>query len=42
MYRYNQLLSPKLTLLYYKVQVGGVLANVKARNQVIRLYIPVC
>jgi hypothetical protein len=41
MYRYKQLLSPKLALRHYNAQVGEVLANVKAMNKVIRLGMPV-
>ncbi|WP_028025108.1 IS5 family transposase [Enterovibrio calviensis] len=40
MYRYKQLLSPKLTLRDYNAQVGEALANVKAMNKIIRLGIP--
>ncbi len=41
MFRYKQLLSPKLTLRNYNDQVGEALANVKAMNKVIRSGIPV-
>lgn len=40
MYRYKQLLSPKLALRDYNAQVGEALANVKAMNKVIRLGMP--
>ena len=40
MYRYKQLLSPKLALRDYDAQVGEALANVKAMNKVIRLGMP--
>ncbi len=33
-FRYKQLLSPKLTLRDYHSQVGEALANVKAMNKV--------
>ncbi len=42
MFRYKQLLSPKLTLRNYNAQVSEALANVKAMNKVIRFDIPVC
>lgn len=41
MYRYKQLLSPKLSLRSYNGQVGEALAGVKAMNKVIELGMPV-
>ncbi|AQS36672.1 transposase, IS4 family [Shewanella psychrophila] len=41
MYRYKQLISPKLSLRDYNAQVGEALAGVKAMNKVIRLGMPV-
>ncbi|SDJ18054.1 hypothetical protein SAMN04488540_1081, partial [Ferrimonas sediminum] len=41
MYRYKQLISPKLSLRDYDAQVGEALAGVKAMNKVIRLGMPV-
>ncbi|KKD61169.1 transposase [Grimontia sp. AD028] len=40
MYRFKQLVSPKLALRDYNAQVGEALANVKAMNKVIRLGMP--
>ncbi|MGL4734449.1 MAG: transposase [Enterovibrio sp.] len=40
MYRYKQLLSPKLTRRDYRAQVGAALANVKEMNKVIGLGMP--
>ncbi|TDR74490.1 IS4 family transposase [Photobacterium lutimaris] len=40
MYRYKQLINPKLSLRDYDAQVGEVLAGVKAMNKVIRLGMP--
>tara|TARA_R110001583_G_C5651215_1_gene408771 strand:+ start:1207 stop:1497 length:291 start_codon:yes stop_codon:yes gene_type:complete len=37
MYRYKQLISPKLSLRGYNAQVGEALADVKAMDKVIRL-----
>ncbi|PCS23880.1 Mobile element protein [Candidatus Enterovibrio escicola] len=41
MFRYRQLLNPKLPLRNYNAQVSKALANVKAMNKVIRLGMPV-
>ena len=41
MYRYKQLLAPKLALRAYNAQVGEILANVKAMNKVTKLGMPV-
>ncbi|PCS23712.1 hypothetical protein BTN49_0681 [Candidatus Enterovibrio escicola] len=41
MFRYKQLLSPKLTLRDYNTKVGGMLANVKVMNKIRRLDMPV-
>lgn len=41
MYRYKQLISPKLSLRDYNAQVGEALAGVKAMNKVIGLGMPV-
>ena len=41
MYRYKQLLAPRLTLRVYNAQVGEIFANVKAMNKVIRLGMPI-
>ena len=41
MYRYKQLISPKLSLRNYNAQVGGALAGVKAMNKVIGIGIPI-
>lgn len=41
MYRYKQLISPKLSLRDYDAQVGEALAGVKAMNKVIRLGMPI-
>ena len=41
MYRYKQLLAPKLALRTYNAQVGEILANVKAMNKVRKLGMPV-
>ncbi len=41
MFRYKQLLSPRLTLRNHNAQVSEALANVKAMNKVIRLGMPV-
>ena len=41
MYRYKQLISPKLSLRDYNAQVGEALAGVKAMNKVIELGMPV-
>jgi len=41
MYRYKQLVSPKLSLRDYNAQVGEALAGVKAINKVIELGIPI-
>ncbi|MGL4734709.1 MAG: IS5/IS1182 family transposase, partial [Enterovibrio sp.] len=40
MYRYKQLLSPKLTMRDDRAQVGEALANVKVMNKVIGLGLP--
>ncbi|MGL5409203.1 MAG: IS5 family transposase [Shewanella sp.] len=40
MYRYKQLLSPKLTMRDYCAQVGEALANVKVMNKIIGLGMP--
>ncbi|PCS21143.1 Mobile element protein [Candidatus Enterovibrio escicola] len=42
MFRYKQLLSPKLTLRNYNAQVAQALAKMKAMNKVIRVDVPVC
>ncbi|SQH74099.1 protein of unknown function, might belong to Transposase, IS4 family [Shewanella benthica] len=41
MYRYKQLISPKLSLPDYNAQVGEALAGVKAINKVIELGMPI-
>lgn len=41
MYRYKQLISPKLSLRDYNGQVGEALAGVKVINKVIRLGMPI-
>ena len=41
MYRYKQLISPKLSLRDYNAQVGEALAGVKAMNKVIGLGMPI-
>jgi hypothetical protein len=41
MYRYKQLVSPKLGLRDYNAQVGEALAGVKATNKVIELGLPI-
>lgn len=41
MYRYKQLVSPKLSLRDYNAQVGEALAGVKAINKVIELGMPI-
>ena len=41
MYRYKQLISPKLSLRDYNAQVGEALAGVKAMNKVLGLGMPV-
>ncbi len=41
MYRYKQLISPKLSFRDYNGQLGEALAGVKAMNKVIGLGIPV-
>ncbi|PCS22882.1 Mobile element protein [Candidatus Enterovibrio escicola] len=42
MFRYKQLLSPKLTLHNYNAQVVETMVNMKAMNKVIKLDMPVC
>lgn len=41
MYRYKQLISPKLSLRDYNGQVGEALAGVKVMNVVIGLGLPI-
>ena len=41
MYRYKQLISPKLSLRNHNAQVGEMLAGVKVLNKVIGLGMPV-
>lgn len=41
MYRYKQLISPKLSFKHYDAQVAEILAGVKAMNKVIDLGMPV-
>ena len=41
MYRYKQLISPKLSLRNLNAQVGEMLAGVKVLNKVIGLGMPV-
>ncbi|PCS23940.1 Mobile element protein (plasmid) [Candidatus Enterovibrio escicola] len=36
MFRYKQLLNPKITLRDYNAQVGEALANMKVMNKVIK------
>jgi len=40
-YRYKQVISPKLSLRDYNAQVGEALAGVKAMNKVIGLGMPI-
>ncbi len=42
MFRYKQLLSPKLILRDYNAQVGKMLANMKVMYKVLRLGMPIC
>ncbi len=41
MFRYKQLLNPKLTFHNYNAKISGALANMKAMNKVIRLSMPI-
>lgn len=41
MYRYKQLINPKLSFKHYNAQVAEILAGVKAMNKVIELGMPV-
>ena len=41
MYRYKQLISPKLSFKHYNAQVVEILADVKVMNKVIELGMPV-
>lgn len=41
MYRYKQLISPKLSLRSHNAQVGEILAGVKVLNKVIGLGMPI-
>jgi hypothetical protein len=41
-YRYKQLISPKLSLRDYNGQVGEALVGVKVMNKVIGLDMPIC
>ena len=41
MYRFKQLIGPKLSLRSYNAQVGEILAGVKVMNKVIGLGMPI-
>ncbi|KHA55303.1 transposase [Aeromonas hydrophila] len=41
MYRFKQLIGPKLSLRNYNTQVGEILASVKVMNKLIGLGMPV-